>query len=221
MTFPVYILLLLCSLAISFKERRSLSNSYKQLAQMLFVIFISEVIGRILKETIGTSIPPYHFLQPTQAIYFGLIFYHLLRVNQLGKWLLVLITVTIVITCILLSIFYQSIYAFPSIGLVLLSLFVVVNCLILLVQMLNKPSMEPLWKQANFWFAIGNLQFHTITFFIFGLYKALLENNVEEPTWFYTLIWICNLILYCFDGLAIHFDARSNRAKGLVNSYST
>ena len=140
-------------------------SSFRLLTQMVTVVLISELTAEILILNIGTSIPPYHFLQPIQVIYFGLIFYHLLRLNQPGKWLLAFSTVSIVITCVFLSLFYQSIYTFPSIGLVLLSLFVVMNCLVLLVQMLNKPSMEPLWKQANFWFAIGNLQFHTITFF--------------------------------------------------------
>lgn len=212
-----YILVMVSSSVLGYVNYGNNKSSFRLLTQMVTVVLISELTAEILILNIGTSIPPYHFLQPIQVIYFGLIFYHLLRLNQPGKWLLAFSTVSIVITCVFLSLFYQSIYTFPSIGLVLLSLFVVMNCLVLLVQMLNKPSMEPLWKQANFWFAIGNLQFHTITFFIFGLYKAILESNVEEPRWFYTLIWICNLILYSFDGLALYFDAKSDKVKSLAS----
>ncbi len=212
LTFSIYLLTILVSALIGILNYQKLSKYFQILVQIIVIVFFSEIIGRILAIRINTSFPTYHFLLIFQFLYFNLLF---MRIFGFSRKFISLLTISViyVFAGIFNYLSYRSINFFPSTGITLFSLFMVVGTLFLLFKILSTPEQGSLFKSSFFWFAIGNLQFHAITIFVFGLYDVILKAKSNEPEWFYDLIWFSNLILYISDGIALHLDAHRYNAR--------
>lgn len=181
-----------------------LSKPFQLLIQMLIIIFVSELAGRFLWRSMGSTYPFYHVLQVLQILYYGLIFSLLITSGKAWKSWIFIVAASGAVVSIAVSIFHQPLNTFPSLGSQLLSIYVVVLSLILIMKLLRSPKEGSLLLLPEFWFATGSLFFYSITFFTFAYFNL----GVGNPEWGYTIIRLSNYILYgcCF--LTLFFDAQ-------------
>lgn len=202
--FIIYLLLILAGIITGLYYYKRIGTAYKLLTQMLILIFVSELAGRLFLGQLKTTYPFYHVLQVFQILYYGGIFYFLLRPTKF-KNLIIITTLVLAIITVCISIFYQSVFTFPSIGSQILNLYVVLLSLGLFNKMIKNPIAIPILRQSSFWFASGSLFFHAITFLVFGYFKLFQESSFNTPVWVYELIRIANYILYASYFLCLVF----------------
>ncbi len=194
--FLAYSLLLLAIILVGFFNFNKLSKPYKVLVVMITLIFISELTGKFLQARVDTNSPAYHVSLFIQHICFGLLFYYLIPLTNKLRAFILILGFTLALTAILTGLFYQGLFTFPSISASLLSVFVSVCSIYLFYSMIKSPVNTPLLKQAWFWFASGSLFFYSITFFVLGYFKLLLESPSPVPDWCYDLLHFANFVLY-------------------------
>lgn len=195
MWFFTYVLILMAGSAYGLSCYRLLPRPYRLLTQMLMITLISELLSHFLKAQIGTNYPFYHVLQVIQILYYGGIFYFLIRnFEPKPRWVMY-IAIAFSVVSIIVSM-AQSIFTFPSIGNILLSFYVVIMALILFVKMVKTPEETRILSQPPFWLGSGSLFFYSITFFIFGYFDFLVNSGLSPPKWANLLVYFSNFILY-------------------------
>lgn len=205
---------MIASALIGIVRYRYLNAAYKYLLALLITTLLLECAGRIFAITLYTSYPAYHILLPLQVLLYTQIYSMLI----FHKPQLNLLFAVIAAICILLFLF-NSLYvqsplaSMPSNGIALLSLVTVLYSLFLFYNMLQFPSENHLFRQPVFWFNSGNLIFYCITFFIFGFFNPVHKVSARLPEWQYTTIWVCNIILYSFYGIALLLDQKQSTTR--------
>ncbi len=208
--FFTYLLILSFGAVIGILSFNRLSKPFRTLTQMLCFIILVEILSKIFQNRWGTNFPIYHVSQIIQLVFFGRIFCLLLIRHQKTQIILVLSAVLCTVLSLLVTLFYQSIYTFPSIGSLLLSFYVSFSSVVLYYSMIKLPIITPVLKQPKFWFGAGSLFFYTITFFILGFFKLVLELEGKMPEWCYFILHLANYILYSSYLIAIILAARTN-----------
>lgn len=208
--FLFYLLLIAAIILVGFKNFKRLALPYKLLVVLVSLTFLSEVISSLLEGHIGTNYPFYHVLQWIEFVFYGAIYHLLLKAWPRTKRFITTTAIVFGLITVCITFFYQNLYSFPSIGSSLLSLFIVMATLLLLARMVQSPIDIPIYHQPVFWFGIGSLFFHTITFFVFGYFKFL-SFNTEVPGWGYSIIRFSNFILYGCYFICIFYAARTSK----------
>lgn len=194
--FLFYMFLILSGASIGIYKYRTLRNWVKLLTQMLVVVFIAGLSSKIILRYTNTNFPVFHILQIVQLIYFGFIFSSLFASSYPLKRLTLAVSVALTIVSITISIYFQSIWTFPSNGAILLGLFVTSASILLLLRMIQFPIEKPILQQPEFWFASGSMFFYAITFFILGFFKVIMVAHGAMPEWTYIIIHWTNYLLY-------------------------
>jgi len=205
----IWLILLVTTGLLGIIKYRQLSRSFQILTQLLFIIVINEIVATLLLPFIGTNYPFYHAVQIIELLYFGFIFNHLLNKNRVQAKVILVLAFVLSSISIYFSFFYQSLYSFPSLGSVLLSFFVVLASVLLFHQMIRSPISVPILKQSKFWFGAGSLFFYTITFFILGFFKFILDMEGRMPDWAYLLLNAANYLLYTCYFIAIFLASKT------------
>ena len=205
--FLFYLILIFATILLGFRYFRIITLPYKLLVLLISITFLSEVLSSLFEGYLGTNYPFYHFLQLIEFAFYGTIFHQLLKAWPRTCRFITAIAIIFGLITIGVSLFYQGLYSFPSVGSTLLSLFVVAATLVLLIRMVQSPVNIPIHRQPVFWFGIGSLFFHALTFFVFGYFKFLTSQSVV-PEWGYTIIRFSNFILYGCYFICIFYAAR-------------
>lgn len=212
--FLFYILLLFSGVFMGFLKYRSLAIWIRYLTQMLALIFAGAIGSKLILYYSDTNFPVFHFLQIAQLVYFGLIFSSLFSSSMGLKRFTFTSAITLSAISIAISVYFQSIWTFPSIGAILLSSFVSLNSVLLLFRMIQSPIEKPILQQSEFWFASGSLVFYAITFFILGFFKVILASNGAMPDWTYLILHWANHVLYFSYFIVIVLSSKNTSEHG-------
>ncbi len=190
-----------------------LSTPTKWISVYAIVVFLAEILRWFIGCHYQNGNPVHHFFIPAHLVFFGIIYFSWIQNFRQTRWFLLGVSVCMALFLLANALFFQSIYSFPSLGLLFLNMFAVVCSLLLFYDMLKSPKEFSIFKLPAFWFNSSNLFFYSITFFLFSFIKNLQATNSELPSWGYNIIWIANLILYAFYAIAIILDILSNSKK--------
>ncbi len=196
--FSFYLLVILAGVTFGLKHYKQLNRSGRLLTQMLCGVFLSEFSTRILEYLFSNTSPAYHFLVPFIIFYIMLIYLSYLPHKKSIRYLVILLGSLSALLVIFTSVVVDSLVNFFSVGIMTLSLFVILNALILFRVMLKYPLEVHILKQPVFWFNSANLFFYGITFFLFASNRLLQENGMEFIFNDYSdhIIYFANIILY-------------------------
>lgn len=203
-----YFALILTGLMYGLILYKKLSKPFKYLTQLLVIIVSFEIGSHLLVGLIGTNLPIYHFLNLLQIGYYGYIYFILLDQHRKTRITLSLLFLGSIMILIIGLLSFTSLYSFPSLGLVLISLLIICAALFKFYNMLKYPSRLHILKQSVFWFNTGNLLFFSITFFVFGYYQYFLSENIAPPAWRGVLIRGANYLLYSCYLISLVLEAR-------------
>lgn len=206
--FMFYLSAILVVALLGILKYSRLSIPYKMLVQLIILSFITETSTRIMAYGYGQTYPIYHFFLLASAIYHFRIYSTLLPKLKAVKWLLTIYLSSVLIIEIVTITIQGSLSFFPSLGLVGNSFFLVIFGLLLFRSMLRTPKPISIFIQPAFWFNAGTMFFYSITFFVFGYFKQIMDASQSMPEWCYSVIRISNFILLACYFLAIFFDSK-------------
>ncbi|AEV31602.1 hypothetical protein Oweho_0586 [Owenweeksia hongkongensis DSM 17368] len=207
----IYLLLLLTCCWVGVVKFSLFSKPIKLIVLLTLFIIVAEIGALALQKYSKTNYPLYHSVPAISSVVYGFIFYHFFKTSTKLKYWPILISGIVAMTSILVSVWIQSIYTFPSIGLSLLGLYVTFCSLVLFTKMLLNPESKSLIKEPKFWFGIGSLIFYSSTFFFFGLFKSIRDTGSDVPDWGYILIRIANYIMYSCYLITLWLAGRQGR----------
>lgn len=202
----VYLGILLMTFTWGVIFYNKISYPYKLTTQMVAFVIVGELVGFYLKNTLGSSFPMYHFLQPILLFYYAYIFYALTWKYYWIRLLVFVIALLLISVSLFLNFYYYDFYSFPSISIILLSIYAVCGSLLLLTILLKNPNPSPIWIEPLFWLSSGTLVFYSITFFFFSYYDYLLNAN-SIPNWGYQLNRFFNYVMYFTTFLSLFFES--------------
>jgi hypothetical protein len=207
--FLFYILLVLASALYGIYCYTRLAKPFRILVVLILTVFVSECSGRLLTHYYGSSIPAYHILILLQMILYPGIYLQALPPRKTITTVVVILAVSGFCLSVLNSLFLQTVFIFPSYGILFLSLLIVGLALLSFYFMLQQPADVSPVKDSLFWFNVGNLFFYCTTFFIFGFFTPLLKQSGNLLVWGYNLIYIANLGLYTCYFTALRLQKKS------------
>lgn len=193
--FIIYLILIFLGIILGLRNWRRLNLSQKYIWAILVFVFGIELTGRLLAIKMGSSFPVYHLYLPISLLL--LIKVYLLHFAK-GKSEIILKSIGTIIffACMWLSHFYSKWINFPSMQFVLISACIVMLSLFSIKQLLQSPSLVPLYKQVKFMFGMANIFFYSINFFIFSLFDPFKKHHFLIPEWEFTILYLSNIILY-------------------------
>lgn len=158
---------------------------------VLLVIFnlAGDTLGRWMSVSVGSNNPVFHFQLPGHVVFYWIIYHQVFRLNV--RWHL-LFLMSLIFT-LYNSLFIQSIWIFPSFGILPLAIIIVVISLRGFLLLTRSKNLTPLAVRSEFWFLFGNLMFFSTTFFSFGMINFI---HSKFPAWLIWTIYTCNLLLY-------------------------
>lgn len=207
-----YLILLLLNLIYGAANFRKLTNSFKWLFLMVACTFFIEIASRYFALYHGSSSPGYHILIPIYLFGYTNLYTSIFSQSKL-RLIIRIIHVLLIVICLVMSLFVQTLLEFPSFNILLLGLYMVLLTLILFYLMLLQPEETALHRQPVFWMNLGHLLFYGITFLIFGFFKPYLHMTGQFPEWQYWVIRIMNYILYSFYLICFYHSIHHNNAQ--------
>lgn len=187
------------------------SRAFQLLTILILYTFLSEITSRILANYYGIAFPVYHIYVFVGLVFNAFIYQNLLSFNRGIKLFFGLMTICFVLLSLINTLFIQTIFTFPSYGIMLHGLQAILFALIVYQKMLKTPSNTPLSKQAVFWLNTGNFVFYGLTFIVFALYNFYYQ-TATMSSWVYWLIWCGNIFLYSCYFMAIYLNSKSTNA---------
>ncbi|PCJ29910.1 MAG: hypothetical protein COA99_19020 [Moraxellaceae bacterium] len=175
----------------------------------IFLALIAEVIAREFAIEFKKNSPVYHVLMPIQIFFYAIVYFKFLGIQKTNKHYWMIVSIPLIAT-LGNSLFFQSIWDFPSINFIFLSALVLPLTLLYFRRMILNPISIKLENQAYFWFNIGTFVFFTLDFFILGFHASL---KLDVPPWIYDILWGANLALYIPYFIAIILDAKPKTAQ--------
>ncbi len=207
--FLIYSLLLLAIFITGSIYYSVITKAFRILIQMVFCVFASALLSKIVLFFWQTNHPVFHILLLLQLLYFGAIFKQLFKKNIYTQTILSIGALVFFLIAIINLIMVDNIFTFPSSTALLLSLYVTLACIILFYRMISSPVDIPILKQSLFWFATGSLFFYTITFFILGYYKFFLMQLGKMPQWTHWVLYGANYMLYSSYLIAVILEIKN------------
>lgn len=194
--FIIYFILLSTVLVFGLIKLKRLNKPLKLLLILIILVWCSEITSRWISIQFKSSLPVYHFLIPLQFMLYLFLYMHILNLKASSLFFLKILLIAGLFFSIVNSLFFQTLFLFPSNSLFLLSIFLVTCSLIHFLRMLRNPLNHSPLRDSFFWFSAGNLVFYCLTFFIFGFFNPLLKLAGHLPAWANSIIFSANLLLY-------------------------
>lgn len=211
----IYLFLLLSATAYGVYNFRDLTLPYRLLIAQVFLVLLSEITSQVIRHFILSSFPVYYVLIPALLLFNSLIYRTLFKSSIVLKEIVTIVAIILLVIHWYLSLCTSEVWteSFPSISLMLLSLFTISVSLLVFIQMLYSPIMIPLQKQAIFWWNSGNLFFYSVTFFIFGYFRYIKGLGQNMPEWSYTQIWLASMVMYSCHFTSLYFNRKKSNLK--------
>ena len=200
--FIFYLILLVFISIYGVYSFNKLTRPYKVLVILILLTLISEFCGRWTYAKYKLTFPPYHFLIPITIFFHAVIYNGLTELKTRYKNLIFVASGFFILLSIINTVYFQSIFSFPSNSITLLSINAIFLSLITFLQMLKFPTEVQLTKQSMFWFNLGNFIFYTLTFFAF----AFINYRTNYNAWIAITIWSANIILYVCYFISIFYN---------------
>ncbi|MFT5820093.1 MAG: hypothetical protein ACI8ZM_001327 [Crocinitomix sp.] len=204
--FITFYIILAITAGYGFLFFRSLSNPIKLLTIWVLLVLISELSNKYLVSAIGTNFPVMQVFIIVGVLFNGLIYYHLLKQNKRYLNIILLSTGIAFLLSILNLIFLESLYDFPSNGLIITAFQIVIFVFLTYVSLLFDSRKIAIYKQSTFWLNSGNFVFWGVTFFIFAFFKFIYK--IEDNRWVYDLLRYANFAMYIFFFIAIFLNSK-------------
>lgn len=195
-----YLTLLFIVALLGLLNRKKVSKRYIALTVLVTIVFLSEVLSRILALKDGSSMPIYHVLAILECVLYWNIYKNVFRSKSIS-----FLYLATGIICISNSLFVQELSVFPTNSMIALSFAVITSALFHLKRMLEHADDSSLLRNPDFWFNIGTIFFFSITFFAFGLMNIGMH---LLPYWIYDLIYAANIVLYTCYGVSIYLNSQ-------------
>lgn len=211
--FKIYFLFLALIATYGLKHYRKLPVYGRKIVILVLIVLFFEFLGRVSIHLFRNSFPSYHALILFQFILYSQIYLSIYTFSNKIKKVVSIFAFLFSISTVLISVFIQNLFVFPTYAFSLISFFIVLCSILGLSNMLNFPAQTPLYKQAVFWFTIGSLLFYAITFFTFGFFNPIIRILKIIPEWQNVFIWIMNLVLYGSYFLTLRLSLKSNHAE--------
>jgi hypothetical protein len=183
---------------------QNLTAPFKILTIVILIIFVSEVIARILAFTIKNSNPPYHILCILQYAGLAFIYNRLIVGRPLQNYILISI-IPFSLLSISNTLFFQTLFSFPSNIIMLSYLIFILFSLILFMQMLEAPKEIIISKQSVFWFNSAILVYSITMPICFGILNYLVKHKLPDQL-LGDFIEYFTFLYYLTLGYAIHLD---------------
>lgn len=175
---------------------------------VLICIFISTVVGFFTARYIRNNQIVNHFINPVMLACWGYFFHQALedpRVKRITAWAAV-----ILIICSVINSFITGILVAPWVIIRASTIFYLILGALLLIQMLDLPSKENVFKNTFFLIALGIVWFNMISSLSFFLSDVVKANKLARQ-FMYTLLSYSNYIYYSILLLAMYFQKKLNK----------
>lgn len=144
------------------------------------------------------NLPLLHVLTFIELIFLSLTYYYAFSGVVIRRAVIILCAGGLLFTVINV-LFLESIWAYNSNSLSVESLLLVVFSVLYFYQMLQKPELTPIEKQAFFWINSGVLVYFAGNIFIFVFMRVIIEFNLDRSDYYTTYIHsilniTCNLL---------------------------
>jgi hypothetical protein len=216
--FILYLVLLAFGVVYGLLKIKKSSKVQKKLFYLLIWVFSIEITGRIFAYVYKTSFPVYHIYLPGILIFYLFFFQDLFK-DRITKAVFYYSGITLLPLLLSISHFYSNWTAFPSYQSVLLSLYIISGSLFCIKEMLEEPTMIPLFKQIKFVFCISNSFFYSINFFIFGFFDPFKKGSFIIPEWDFDVLYVSNIMLYSLYIYCLSIDEKYIERKFAIFKY--
>ncbi|MDZ4823402.1 MAG: hypothetical protein SH856_08080 [Flavobacteriales bacterium] len=212
----IYLLALTASTGGGWYLWRRVSMASQILIVLLSLTLLSEFLTHISGMPAAPRMVMYIIYTPLSFSMYVWI-YHLLLRGNFNQRLTTFFFLVVLIAGIGAPLFVTSFVQFPSLGISICSLVVVVCSLLLFAQMLQSPEDVALTQQPVFWLNTALLIYWTVFFFRHALYDVMVTDSPEQTTLLDDIhLWL-SVFYYATLGYSIKLDAgrRSPAAKHL------
>ena len=202
---PIHIYIEFAALLTSVLLWRSLKDSgLRWFLPFLLFIVIAELCGRLMyKELKQPNAWLYNLVVPAEYLFYAVVFYtyYTKKINQtIAKLFIVFFLLFVFISLA----FINGIYLFNENFLIMGSFFMLLFCILFLLEQYNTVSEKPIWQIPMFWVTIGVFLFNAGEFSYNFLSKFLIENEMDPSLKFFRSI-NNKLILLLYTSLIISF----------------
>lgn len=188
-----------------------LDRGYRYLVGYVFIVLIFQLLGNYFIKKSGTNMVQMNIFLLLSIPFNTVIYLKVIHLSGIKKQLLAIFSGLIFIISISHLLIFDTWDRFPSFGLILQSIQILVFAFLTYAMMLNQPERIALYKQPLFWLNTGNFFFYSITFFIFAFYNQLYENPNMSIA--YSVIHFMNFVMYGFFLIAIFLNQKQNRER--------
>jgi len=151
--------------------------------------------------------PVYHFTTPIEYLGFSFTYYYLLY-NKRLKWIISISTFALIIISIIDTLFFETLFSFPSNLLMSCEFIYLIYSLIGFRQMFIHPTEQPLVNQSFFWLNSA-LLFYTCNIFLhFGLLQFFINHKLSTIP-LSTYAYYTNIAFYLLLGICLFTEKNS------------
>lgn len=202
---PIHIYFEFAALVVCFLLRRSLNDSgLRRFLPFLLFIVLAELCGRfIYKELKQPNAWLYNLVVPAEYLFYSFIFFASYTKNVNKNIALSFIVLFLMYAFISIA-FINGIYLFNKNFLMIGSFFMLLFCILFLLEQYNLASEKPIWQIPMFWVTIGVFLFNSGEFSYNFLSKFLIEDEMDPSLKFFRSI-NNKLILLLYTSLIISF----------------
>lgn len=193
--------------AIGVRRYRVLTLPFRILVVIIIFTFISEAVSLCLAINYGLSFPVYHFYVIVSFAMYSIIYQFLLEGSKV-RFAIRFITIPLILFCITNSFLFQGIKTFPSINIVVSSVFLVTYALLYFRQLLDQRVDGAIVGESYFLFNIAILAFFSSQIFNWGIYNYLLKSRIN-PDAIVIFGYVMSVLFYTLLGFTILMDNKS------------
>lgn len=205
----LYLFLLGIYFAYGLVKFSQLTSPYRLVVLLIGYTFCSEVINRfVLYYLLENTFLVYHLNAVILIVFYLLIYLQFIQPNPKLKQQIVVFFIVSIVMALLNSLWYKSLWDFPSFSIAANAFFCISLSLILFKKMLDIPTNTRLFQQPVFWFNLGTLTFYSFNFIGFVFHNEYYKFKAFS-VWLNYLNWIGNLLLYTFYFVAIYLNQKA------------
>jgi hypothetical protein len=181
---------------------------------LLGCTLLNEIISWLAGKYYRNNFPVYHVSVPILTGIWALFYYRNIT-SQQAKNLVVWSYVIFLLLAIINSLFIQSILQFPGTVFTCLNLLMIAWSAVLMIQMLDAPGNQNIFKEPVFLINIAILWFNLFSFAHFALRNYMIAQN-NSTTALNQILLIANYVFYSIILLAMIFNFIQNKHESRI-----
>jgi hypothetical protein len=181
---------------------------------LLGCTLLNEICSWLAGKYYRNNMPVYHVSIPVLTGIWALFYYRnitSIRVKNLVVWSYVIFLLLAIIN----SLFIQSILQFPGTVFTCLNLLMIAWSAVLMIQMLDAPGSQNLFKEPIFLINIAILWFNLFSFAYFALRNYMIAQHIST-TALSQILLIANYVFYSIILLAMIFNFIQNKHESRI-----